>query len=264
MWLGFSVSAGLGFLATVWTVYFLKVSPGTFALSFPALPFPSALYLALSGRSDRVPWSEIFKSTAMSGAVTVISLLLGVGLALALVLIGERLEMRISSKLSILAFIPEVMLLVYTWQIFGERGIFRFENHQLVAALMITLFVVLRSLGEFSKYMGDSYEEYSSGVTYYLMRVRKIRRRWWYTAKNVFYDSMSSLVFEIPMIMSYLAVMEMSLDFNGISRSFFSALVYRGNAPVVMRRAAVIALMLLVLQAVVHYVVSATDRRRVE
>ena len=78
----------------------------------------------------------------------------------------------------------------------------------------------------FFGYFKSALENYTDSIAYKLVVSRGIRglKLEKYLLKNTLMDSLSALSFEIPLILSYISIMERVVVYNGISHNFFKSL----------------------------------------
>ena len=122
--------------------------------------------------------------------------------------------------------IPEIFAIVLLDLIFSGFG-FRIRGlSDSWKFLIIFSVVVMRRWVVFYDYFKSALENYQDSIAYKLVTSRGIRglKREKYLLKNTLMDSLSSLSFEIPLILSYISIMERVVVYNGISHNFFRAL----------------------------------------
>ncbi len=137
---------------------------------------------------------------------------------------------RLEKIMSFLPFwklpVPEIFAVVVLDLVFSGFG-FRIRGLSSPEKfLVIFLIVVMRRWVVFFDYFKSALENYTDSIAYKLVVSRGIRglKLEKYLLKNTLMDSLSALSFEIPLILSYISIMERVVVYNGISHNFFKSL----------------------------------------
>lgn len=160
----------------------------------------------------------------------------------------------------VLAAVPELLLLaLFRATIWTD--LVRSES-QLLRGTIIALPIVIRSTAAMYGYFHLSREKYSQTYFYHLAIMREMPRlkRLKYLMRSTFLDAMSNLIFEFPILVSYVAIFERIFEFRGLSREFLGALIY-GNPYELLRYAILLLAMLAVFQTIFITMVRLADRR---
>lgn len=160
----------------------------------------------------------------------------------------------------VLAAVPELVLLVLlratVW-----TNLVRSES-QLLRGFIISLPIVIRSTAAMYGYFQLARLKYTQTYFYHIAMMRNMPRfkQLNYLMRSTFLDALSNLIFEFPILVSYVAVFERIFEFRGLSREFLGTLIY-GNPNVLMRYALLVLVMVAVFQTIFITILRLSDRR---
>lgn len=235
------IVALLVFTISMHLVYNAKVSQKGFWESFE---------MALK----RVP-GIVLKLTINSVVLSLLSLISSAALGYALA------DLNVPKAFKYIMAFPEIFIVVildllFSLMGFRIRGLSTFWKFTLIFSL-----VVLRRFFVFHDYFRASMMEYKESIAYKLIVSRRVRRRQTYILKNTVMDSLSSLSFEIPLILTYISMMERVVVYPGVSNNFLKSLQIEVTPYMPMAYAFSVTLSFIGIQIIVRLAMLLRDRR---
>jgi len=166
----------------------------------------------------------------------------------------------LSNFFSILAAIPELLLAVL-FRVTMWNPV-KNANNELAKGLIICIPIILRSTASMYKYFKLAREKYLQTYFYHLTMIRDMPnlKRWKYLMQSTFLDAMSNVIYEFPLLISYVAVLERIFEFRGLSRQFLNSMIY-GNPYELFRFTILILTMLALFQTIFITIVRISDKR---
>ena len=153
-------------------------------------------------------------------------------------------------------FIVVILDLLFSLMGFRIRGMPTFGKFLLIFAI-----VALRRLFVFHDYFRASMLDYKESIAYRLIISRRVKGRQRYILKNTVMDSLSSLSFEIPLILTYISMMERVVVYPGVSNNFLKSLQTAINPYMPMAYAFSVTLSFISVQLLVRVFMVLRDRR---
>lgn len=166
----------------------------------------------------------------------------------------------LSSFFNILAAVPELLIAIFLRSIVWDPV--KNAENQLAKGFIICVPIILRNTAAMYKYFKLAREKYTQTYFFYLSNIRNIKffKRLRYLMQSTFLDAMSNTIYEFPLLISYVAVLERIFEFRGLSRQLLNNLIY-GNPYELFRFTLLILVILVIFQSIFLAIIRSSDKR---
>ncbi|KLO24241.1 hypothetical protein X275_00725 [Marinitoga sp. 1197] len=172
---------------------------------------------------------EIIKSLLITLSLIIVPIIFGVFFGGVLAIILKKIDF------SFLSLFPESVLFLFLLIITNGRYTLNISSNFkgiIINIVLIWVIITIRILGISNHYIRKSYFLYEESIFNRITEIRNIKklRKYLYILISISLDSLSNFIYEVPLFITYSAILEIKAQIPGIAYLFYTFFEISGSS----------------------------------